>query len=102
MKRNLKTPCTLAELANQFGLCLPSQVGGNQIITALEDDSAAAGTGSLTCIEFNSPAAVYRCQASAVLVPRKLANFIPRDEGCLVIPADDPAQKFREIQQQLL
>ncbi len=101
MKTNLKTPCTLAELANRFGFGLPSKVFGQQQITSLEDDPVAARAGSLTCIEFNSPSGVYRCQAAAVLVPHRLANLIPRDEGCQVIPVDEPAQKFREICEQL-
>lgn len=101
MKKDLKTPCTVAELADKFGLCRTSQIGGSQKIIALEDDPVAARTGSLTYIDFNSPAGVYRCQASVVLVPHTLANFIPRDESCQVIPVDDPEQKFKEILQQL-
>lgn len=85
----------LSQLAVLGGFSLPAK-GNNVIINALEADHQRAAPGMLTYIAENSPASIYRCKASAVLVNRYLGQMIPRDEG-EVIPVDNPEEVFNRL-----
>ena len=87
--------CKLSKAAEVGGFrLLPEQ--NDVSISALETDHEQAGPGDLTFVSEKSPAAIYRCKASVILVPKVLKQVIPQSEG-EVVPLDHPREVFNRL-----
>ena len=94
----MKTPInckTLSEIS-QIGNFRFSPKYNNVSVSALESDHEQAGPGDLTFVSEKSPAAIYRCRASIILVLREFGQVIPKSEG-EVVPVEHPEEVFNRL-----
>ena len=87
--------CKLSKAA-EIGNFRLSPKHNDVIITALESDHEQAGPGDLTFVSEKSPASIYRCKASVILVIKELGCVIPEDEG-EVVPVSNPKAVFEQL-----
>ena len=87
----------LSDLAKLFEIELPHCVMGSTEVWELNDDYSKADEGALTYMTEIEPGKLYRCKATVVLVPPRLKNIMPLDEGVQVVPVEDPAALFINI-----
>lgn len=86
---------TLSEIAKIGNFRFPPKYN-NVGVSALETDHEQAGPGDLTFVSEKSPAAIYRCKASIILVLREFGQVIPKSEG-EVVPVEHPEEVFNRL-----
>lgn len=100
MKKSIIT-ISLFDLAKLFEIELPHHVMGSTKVWEINGDYSKADDGALTYMTEIEPGKLYRCKASVVLVPLRLKNIVPLDEGVQVIPVENPAALFTKIHDNL-
>ncbi len=86
---------TLSEIAKIGNFRFPPKYN-DVSVSALETDHEQAGPGDLTFVSEKSPASIYRCKASVILVIKELGCVIPEDEG-EVVPVSNPKAVFEQL-----